>query len=169
MAMTLDSDLASRLARIALGHVTREYPHKLDHVLDDDGDALTPRVLHSIFYGSFDWHSCVHGWWTLLTLRRMFPDVAEAPAIAALANESFTPAKVAAELAYLGVPHRGGSSGPMAGRGCSSSTSKLLATTKPGQKLWNRSAEPSPSGFATIWQSSPTRSAPALISTRLSL
>ena len=39
-----------------------------------DEDALPPRALHPIFFGSFDWHSCVHGWWTLLTLRRLFPD-----------------------------------------------------------------------------------------------
>ena len=102
--MTLDTDLASRLARIALGHVTREYPHKLDHVLDSDADAATPRALHPIFFGSFDWHSCVHGWWTLLTLRRLFPDSAEARDIAALADESFTTARVAAELAYLDRP-----------------------------------------------------------------
>ena len=63
-----------------------EYPHKLDHVLEADADALPPRVLHPIFFGSFDWHSCVHGWWTLLTLRRLFPDIAEAPAIAELAD-----------------------------------------------------------------------------------
>ena len=102
--MILDFELASRLTRIPLGHVTREYPHQLDHVLDDDADALPPRVLHPIFYGSFDWHSCVHGWWTLLTLRRLFPDMAGAADITALANESFTPAKVAAELAYLNRP-----------------------------------------------------------------
>ena len=54
-------DLADRFARIALGHVTREYPHKLDHVLDGAEDALPPRALHPIFFGSFDWHSCVHG------------------------------------------------------------------------------------------------------------
>ena len=47
----------------------REYPHKLDHVLGRTEDALPPRALHPIFFGSFDWHSCVHGWWTLLTLR----------------------------------------------------------------------------------------------------
>jgi len=69
----LDSTLASRMAQIALGHVAREYPHKLDHVLESDADALTPRVLHPVFFGSYDWHSCVHGWWTLLTLRRLFP------------------------------------------------------------------------------------------------
>ncbi|HVM23727.1 MAG TPA: DUF2891 domain-containing protein [Sphingomicrobium sp.] len=92
------------MARIALGHVTKEYPHKLDHVLLGDEDALPPRVLHPVFFGSFDWHSCVHGWWTLLTLRRLFPEIAEAGAIGVLADETFTPAKVAAELAYLDRP-----------------------------------------------------------------
>jgi hypothetical protein len=58
-------------------------------------------VLHPIFYGSFDWHSCVHGWWTLLTLRRLFPKNVEAVAIDELAEVSFTPDKVAVELAYL--------------------------------------------------------------------
>ena len=101
--MKLDAPLASRFARIALGHVTKEYPHKLDHVLDGDADALPPRVLHPIFFGSFDWHSCVHGWWTLLTLRRLFPDM-EGQEISSLADSSFTPAKIATELAYLDRP-----------------------------------------------------------------
>jgi hypothetical protein len=92
------------MARIALGHVAKEYPHKLDHVLLDDEDAIPPRVLHPIFFGSFDWHSCVHGWWTLLTLKRLFPEIAEAEAIARFASESFTPEKVSGELAYLNRP-----------------------------------------------------------------
>jgi hypothetical protein len=100
----LDSDTAARFARIALGHVRQEYPHKLDHVSGSDEDALPPHVLHPIFFGSFDWHSCVHGWWTLLTLRRLFPDTDEARAIAKLADQSFTADKVAAELAYLNRP-----------------------------------------------------------------
>lgn len=101
---TPSPDLASHMARIALGHVRKEYPHKLDHVLLSDADALPPRTLHPIFHGSFDWHSCVHGWWTLLTLRRLFPDMAEAADIGALASESFTSANVGGELAYLDRP-----------------------------------------------------------------
>lgn len=100
----LDADTAARFARIALGHVRQEYPHKLDHVLLADEDAQPPRALHPIFYGSFDWHSCVHGWWTLLTLRRLFPDLPEAEGITALADDSFTPEKIAAERAYLDRP-----------------------------------------------------------------
>ena len=107
MALKLDAKLAASMARIALGHVTREYPNKLDHVLLDDCDEKGPRALHPIFYGSFDWHSCVHGWWTLLTLRRLFPALPEAAAIERLADESFTAAKVEAERAYLDRPLSG--------------------------------------------------------------
>jgi hypothetical protein len=104
--VTLDEKMASRFARIALGHVAREYPNKPEHVLDSDADVLPPRELHPLFFGSFDWHSCVHGWWTLLTLRRLFPGMAEAAEIAELAGDSFTTEKVAAELAYLDRPNR---------------------------------------------------------------
>ena len=100
----LDADLASRMAKIALRHVRQEYPHKLDHVLTGDEDALPPRALHPIFYGSFDWHSCVHGWWTLLTLARMFPRIPEAEGIKQLADDSFTSEKVGREIAYLERP-----------------------------------------------------------------
>jgi hypothetical protein len=102
--MKLDSDLAAHMARIALGHVTQEYPHKLDQVLSSDQDLAPPRALHPIFFGSFDWHSCVHGWWTLLTLKRLFPQLPEAAAIAQLADSRFTTEKIEAELAYLERP-----------------------------------------------------------------
>ena len=102
--MRLDAALASHMARIALSHVAREFPHKLDHVWESDADATTPRQQHPIFFGSFDWHSCVHGWWTLLTLLRLFPEMGEAADIAALADATFTDAKIAGELAYLDRP-----------------------------------------------------------------
>jgi hypothetical protein len=102
--MILDEAQAARMAGIALGHVTREYPHKLDHVLSSDADALGPRALHPMFFGSFDWHSCVHGWWLLLRLAHKFPDHARAAETRALAAATFTPEKVAAERAYLARP-----------------------------------------------------------------
>jgi len=100
----LDAALASKMVSIALSHVTKEYPHKLDHVLLVDEDARTPRDLHPVFFGSFDWHSCVHGWWSLLTLHRLYPD----DRIAQLAGATFTPAKIQIELDYLDRPLSGG-------------------------------------------------------------
>src|SRR3954454_18363337 len=97
----LTPDMASKFAAIALGHVSREYPNKLDHVLESDADAQGPKALHPIFYGSFDWHSCVHGYWLLAALLGRFPQMAEAGAIRALFDDSFTAEKVAAEVAYL--------------------------------------------------------------------
>ena len=102
--MDLTQQTAARFAQAALGHVAREYPHKLDHVMDGDADVAPPRELHPCFFGSFDWHSCVHGWWTLLTLRRLFPDSDEARAIETLGRETFTTDKLAVELAYAQRP-----------------------------------------------------------------
>src|SRR5690606_27743546 len=104
----LTPDIAALYARTALGHVTREYPNKLDHVLEGPADVEGPRALHPVFFGSFDWHSCVHGWWTLFTLYRLHPDMAEAPAIRALADDLFTAKNVAGEAVYLARPESRG-------------------------------------------------------------
>lgn len=103
-----NADLASRFAATALGHVAREYPNHVMHVLTGPQDARTPRAMHPIFFGSFDWHSCVHGWWTLFTLYRLHPDMAEAPAIRALADDLFTAKNIAGEAAYLARPESRG-------------------------------------------------------------
>ncbi|KND58366.1 hypothetical protein BSCH_00027c [Candidatus Paraburkholderia schumanniana] len=102
--IALDSALASKFARVALGHLTREYPNKLDHVMAGAGDVQSPRALHPIFYGSFDWHSCVHGYWLIAHLVDRFSDLPEAPQIRAVIDSHFTEANVRAELAYLQRP-----------------------------------------------------------------
>jgi hypothetical protein len=106
--IVLDPALASRFARLTLSHLRQEYPHKLDHVLDGPADAMTPAALHPIFYGSFDWHSCVHGWWQVLRLARLFPDMPEAAAIRSLAHSMLTPDKISGEIAYLDRTSSGG-------------------------------------------------------------
>lgn len=97
----LTPELAERFAKIALGHVTREYPHKADHVMDSAADVYTPRALHPLFYGSYDWHSCVHSYWLLARLRRLEPNLPQAEAIEDLFDSHLTPEKVRAEGAYL--------------------------------------------------------------------
>ncbi len=104
----LTSDIGSRFAQLALSHVEREYPNKLDHVMNGPDDGRSPRALHPIFYGSFDWHSCVHGYWLLATLLRKYQDIPEAAAIHALFDRQLTHANVDAEVAYLAEPNRAG-------------------------------------------------------------
>lgn len=102
--MKMTEDRARQFVRIALRHVVRPYPYKDDHVYESEADVRPPRAAHPVFFGSFDWHSCVHGWWTLLTLRRLFPNMPEAADIVALADATLTPGKLATELAYLDRP-----------------------------------------------------------------
>src|SRR3712207_7606168 len=42
-------------------------------------DLRAPSELHPVFYGSYDWHSCVHSYWMLARLLRRFPDAPAAP------------------------------------------------------------------------------------------
>jgi hypothetical protein len=103
----LTPELMSRFATIALGHVTREYPNKLDHVLSGPDDLQSPSALHPIFYGSFDWHSCVHGYWLLSVILRRCPDLPVAREIEALFAAQLTENKVRGEIAYLARPGTG--------------------------------------------------------------
>ena len=104
--MLLTPELASKFARVALSHLTREYPHKLDHVLNDSSDVRSPRELHPVFYGSFDWHSCVHGYWLLATVLRRFPKIHEAGRIAAVFDAQLVDGNVEKEAEYFLRPLR---------------------------------------------------------------
>ena len=104
----LTPDHATRFATATLGHLGREYPYKMDLVLSVPEDAKPPREHHPIFHGSFDWHSCVHGWWQILRLARRFPHLAIAADIRARADAMLVPAKVAGELAFLARPYADG-------------------------------------------------------------
>lgn len=108
MTTHLTAAHASKFASLALAHLTREYPNKLTHSLEGPQDVQGPRALHPVFYGSYDWHSCVHGYWLVLHLLERFPDLPEGPQIVAVVDEHFTPEKMAGEMAYLTLAHNRG-------------------------------------------------------------
>jgi hypothetical protein len=108
MKHRLTAETANRFAGIALGHVAREYPHKLDHVMEGPEDVLGPRALHPLFFGSFDWHSCVHGYWLLMRTLRLYPAMPAAPRIRDLLDGMLTAANVRGELDYLDRAYTGG-------------------------------------------------------------
>ena len=59
-----------RFAAIALGHVARTYPSSMMLRVRGPEDIGPPDALTPIFHGSFDWHSCVHGYWLLARVQR---------------------------------------------------------------------------------------------------
>jgi hypothetical protein len=148
-AHQLTPDLASKFAHVALAHVEREYPNKLEHALNDAGDVRSPRSLHPIFYGSFDWHSCVHGYWLLATLLRRQPTLTEAAGIRDLFNRQFTVAHVAAEVSYLDQPLRGGFERPYGWAWLLMLAAELARHESTEGRLWGTTLKPLASAFVT--------------------
>src|SRR5262249_37498588 len=77
---------------------------KLDHVMNGAADVRSPRELHPAFYGSFDWHSCVHGHWMLARLLQRFPDLPEQPQIREAFNDHLTADNIKIEVSYFSQP-----------------------------------------------------------------
>ncbi|MCT8339884.1 DUF2891 domain-containing protein [Flavobacteriaceae bacterium TK19130] len=92
---------ANALLELPLECVENEYPNKLGQTIGSDEDLQSPETLHPIFYGCFDWHSAVHGYWSMVTLLKQFPDLEKANQARAILQRNITEEKVATELAYF--------------------------------------------------------------------
>ena len=103
----IDGEFAAAFACTALRSVATEYPYKLDQVLGGDDALRVPHVLHPLFHGSYDWHSCVHMHWMLARLLRLYPRHPHADATRRHFEQQLTVANVRGELAALAQPHQG--------------------------------------------------------------
>ena len=104
--VSLTESQASHFAALALKCISREYPNKPEHVMNDKGDVDNPKKLHPAFYGCFDWHSSVHGHWMLVRLLRTFPNLPEAGQIRKALDSNLKAENIAGEVAYLKQPNR---------------------------------------------------------------
>ena len=147
----LTVELADRFAGVALGHVTREYPNKLDHVLTTSADAKGPRDLHPVFYGSFDWHSCVHSYWMLAHLYRRFPSMPNAAAIRTLFDAHLVAERVAGECGYLDRPHAAGFERPYGWAWLLKLAAELGLHETPQGQAWSAALAPLADRFAAMF------------------
>lgn len=131
-----------RFAVLALSCVHREYPNKISHVMAGDDDAKPPRALTPVFYGCFDWHSAVHGHWLLVRLLKAEPDGPFAPVIREALAQSFTPEKIAGELAYFGGPDRAGFERPYGMAWLLQLVAELEESDDPQARAWREALRP---------------------------
>ncbi|HWX11645.1 MAG TPA: DUF2891 domain-containing protein [Trinickia sp.] len=147
MATRLTPATASTFATLALSHLTREYPNKLAHSLAGPEDVRAPRELHPVFYGSYDWHSCVHGYWLLLRLVDRYPDLPEAARIATVVNEHLTEANVERELEYVNLPHNRGFERPYGWAWLLALAGQLQSMAGPAAARWAQTLAPFAQAF----------------------
>lgn len=97
----LTDDEAGRFVNLALAGLDREFPNKPGHVFRTAEDIRSPREVTPVFYGHFDWHSSVHGHWTLVRLLRLFPEAKWAEKVREALDARFSREALQQEADYL--------------------------------------------------------------------
>ncbi|WP_439151838.1 DUF2891 domain-containing protein [Winogradskyella sp.] len=98
---TLNLAQANRLAELPLACVGTEYPNKLGQTLGGNDDLKGPKELHPTFYGCFDWHSAVHGHWSMVSLLRQFPNLEKSTEMKEWLLQSISQENIEKEVAYF--------------------------------------------------------------------
>jgi len=102
--MNTESLDTEQFASTIIGCLQTEYPHKLDHVLEGSADLVAPSALHPAFFGSYDWHSSVHNFWSLAHLLREYPSEQLDRQIRPFLDGRLTPEIILTEHAYFSRP-----------------------------------------------------------------
>lgn len=144
-----DQDAAGRFAALALACVHREYPNKIAHVMQGDGDVKPPRLLTPAFRGCFDWHSAVHGHWLLARLIRTFPEATFVKQARAALERSLTPENIAVEVEYLNAPGRADFERPYGLAWLLQLAAELHEWKDPQAERWAQALKPLESAVAT--------------------
>lgn len=103
--INLDAEGASNLISLPLACVLKEYPNKLGQVVGNKDDLREPSDLHPSFYGCFDWHSAVHGHWSLVKLLKDFPDIEGNTEAVEKLKSTLTKENILAEVSYFEGKH----------------------------------------------------------------
>ena len=104
-ALTLDKETAERIFQLPTHCLTIEYPNKLGQVLGSDDDLKSPKKLRPIFYGCFDWHSAVHGYWSIVRLLKQYPGLDADGKVRQVLKQHITKENMAVELAFFQDEH----------------------------------------------------------------
>jgi hypothetical protein len=101
----LSLDDANILASLPLQCINQEYPNKLSQTLGSANDLDEPKNLHPAFYGCFDWHSAVHGHWTLVKLLKTQTDLDSSKVIRAKLLQNISLQNIENEVRYFDGRH----------------------------------------------------------------
>lgn len=96
---------ANRLAQLPMRCMETEYPNRLGQTLGDSTYLKSPKELHPAFYGCFDWHSAVHGHWSLVSLLKQFPELNNAAEIKTKLLQNISKENIEIEIAYFDDKH----------------------------------------------------------------
>jgi len=101
--ISLDINEANRLANLPLACIQHELPYKSGLTIAKEGDLAMPKEHHPAFYGCFDWHSAVHGHWSLVYLLKAFPELEKKDEAISMLMQNLTAENIGKEVAYFSM------------------------------------------------------------------
>ncbi len=101
--VSLDLVQAERLIKLPLNCITNPLPYKAGLTIAKVEDLQMPQIHHPAFYGCFDWHSAVHGHWSIVYLLKTFPELTEQKKARKLLNANLTEENISKEIAYFSL------------------------------------------------------------------
>ena len=103
LSINLDLEEANRLSELPLACIQHPLPYKSGIVVAQESDLAMPIEHHPAFYGCFDWHSAVHGHWSLVYLLKSFPKLAKRQQAIQMLDENLTAENILQEIAYFSL------------------------------------------------------------------
>jgi len=71
----LDEKLAKELVSLSVKCVDQKYPYKIGYRFTDENWLKPHYEITPSFYGCWDWHSAVHGHWSMVKILKDFPEI----------------------------------------------------------------------------------------------
>ncbi len=99
----LNLEQASKLIELPLKCIGNPLPYKAGLTIATEDDLQLPQVHHPSFYGCFDWHSAVHGHWSIVYLLKNFPDLKQSKEARALLRQNLSAENIKKEVEYFSL------------------------------------------------------------------
>jgi len=101
--IVLDISQAEELIKLPMACITQPLPYKAGLVISKKEDLSMPQVHHPAFYGCFDWHSAVHGHWSLIYLLKTFPQLSVQEQARKMLHQNLTKENILKEIEYFSL------------------------------------------------------------------
>lgn len=133
---TLLEQHANDWLRVGIENLQREYPHRPNLFISEPGPYRSHRERHPVFFGAYDWHSCVEMYWTMCRIMRLVPGLPNEQEVRATIESLLTPEGMEQELETFRDPGAGGMERPYGWGWYLTFVDELAAWDDPDARRW---------------------------------
>ena len=100
-APILNETRAIELVNLSLKCVDKKFPYKIGYLFNDPRWIKPHYEVTPSFYGCWDWHSAVHGHWTMIKILKLFPDISVKDEIRLKLRKNLSKERLEAEYRFF--------------------------------------------------------------------